>query len=107
MCAAENCTNYSLQFERVFSVPGDMAMLRSTLVSPDVFNFLVVPYNITWYYSTTGQEVRPQTGRILVRGETLWFLNVSPDDDGEYVTILRYGGVSNRKLKELIEKLCQ
>lgn len=95
MCAAENCTNYRLQFERVYSVPGDMAMLNSTLVSSDVFNFPSDPYNITWYESTTGREISTQTGRIVVRGETLWFLNVTLDDDGEYVSILRYSRISN------------
>lgn len=83
----ENCKNYKLQFERVFSVPGDTAMLNSTLVSPDVFNFSSVPYNITWYNS--GQEIHNQTGRILVQRETLWFLNVTLDDDGDYVAIVR------------------
>ncbi|XP_061579086.1 interleukin-1 receptor type 1 [Cololabis saira] len=87
--AEENCTNYNLQFERAFSVPGDMIMLNSTLVSPDVFNFSTVPYNITWYNSKTGREMSNQTGRILVLQETLWFLNVTLDDDGEYKTILR------------------
>lgn len=90
MCVAENCTNYKVQFERVYSVPGDMAMLNSTLVSPDVFSFTTVPYNITWYDSKTGREMSNQTGRILVYGETLWFLNMTLDDDGEYVSILRY-----------------
>ncbi|XP_076603917.1 interleukin-1 receptor type 1 [Chaetodon auriga] len=85
----ENCTNYMLQFERVFSVPGDIAMLNSTLVSPEVFNFTAVPYNVTWYDSKTGREMNDQMGRILVRGETLWFLNVTMEDDGEYVTIVR------------------
>ncbi|XP_034549104.1 interleukin-1 receptor type 1-like isoform X2 [Notolabrus celidotus] len=85
----ENCTDYQLQFERVFSVPGDVAMLHSTLVSPDVFNFTSTPYNITWYDSKTGQEINNQAGRILVQGETLWFLRVELEDHGEYVTILR------------------
>ncbi|XP_054471513.1 interleukin-1 receptor type 1-like isoform X2 [Anoplopoma fimbria] len=85
----ENCTHYSLQFDRTFSVPGDTAMLNSTLVSPDVFNFTAVPYNITWYDSKTGQEMTNQSGRILVRGQTLWFFNLQLEDDGEYVTIVR------------------
>lgn len=85
----ENCTNYKLQFERVFSVPGDVAMLNSTLVSPDVFNFTSVPYNITWYESKTGRELSNQPGQILVQRETLWLLNVTLDDDGEYITIVR------------------
>uniref|UniRef100_A0A8P4KEV1 Interleukin-1 receptor type 1 n=1 Tax=Dicentrarchus labrax TaxID=13489 RepID=A0A8P4KEV1_DICLA len=83
------CTDYKLQFERVYSVPGDMAMLNSTLVSPEVFNFTAIPYNITWYDSKTGQEMSNQTGRILVRGETLWFLNATLNDTGEYVSIVR------------------
>ncbi|XP_042283254.1 interleukin-1 receptor type 1-like isoform X2 [Thunnus maccoyii] len=85
----ENCTNYKLQFERVFSVPGEVAMLNSTLVSPDVFNFTSVPYNITWYESKTGRELSNQPGQILVRGETLWLFKVTQDDDGEYITIVR------------------
>ncbi|XP_041662473.1 interleukin-1 receptor type 2-like isoform X2 [Cheilinus undulatus] len=85
----ENCINYELQFERVYSIPGDVAMLNSTLVSPDVFNFTTVPYNITWYDSKTGHEINNQTGRILVQEMTLWFLQTTLDDNGEYVTILR------------------
>lgn len=89
MYVAENCTDYKLQFERVFSVPGDVAMLRSTLVSSDVFDFITVPYNITWYNSVSGQEISSQTGHILVHEETLWILNVTMNDSGDYVTILR------------------
>lgn len=89
MYVAENCTDYKLQFERVFSVPGDVAMLRSTLVSSDVFDFKTVPYNITWYNSVSGQEISSQTGHILVHEETLWILNVTMNDSGDYVTILR------------------
>ncbi|TDH06600.1 hypothetical protein EPR50_G00115070 [Perca flavescens] len=85
----ENCTYYNRTFESVYSVPGDMAMLNSTLVSSDTFNFTTVPYNITWYNLKTGREMRNQTGRILVHRETLWFLNVTVDDTAEYVSILR------------------
>ncbi len=103
VCVAENCTNYRLQFERVFSVPGEVAMLNSTLMSPDVFNFTSEPYNITWYNLKTGREMSDESGRVMVRGETLWFLNVTQDDDGEYVTILRYGSISSSR-KEGISK---
>ncbi|XP_070400584.1 interleukin-1 receptor-like 1 [Nothobranchius furzeri] len=64
-------------------------MLNSTLLSPDVPNYTAVPYNITWYNSKTGQEMSNQTGRILVLGETLWFLNTTLEDAGEYTTVLR------------------
>lgn len=85
----EACSNFRLQFERVLSVPGDVAMLSSTLVSPDIFNLSAVPYNITWYRLTSSQPIINVSGRFLVRGETLWFLNVTLADDGEYVTIVR------------------
>lgn len=95
VCVTDRCTDYKLQFERVYSVPGDMAMLNSTLVSPEVFNFTAIPHNITWYDSKTGQEMSNQTGRILVRGETLWFLNTTLDDTAEYVSIVRYNSISS------------
>ncbi|XP_045910604.1 interleukin-1 receptor type 1-like isoform X3 [Micropterus dolomieu] len=101
----ENCTNYKVQFERVYSVPGDMAMLNSTLVSPDVFSFTTVPYNITWYDSKTGREMSNQTGRILVYRETLWFLNMTLDDDGEYVSILRTPSRCYRQATKLVVEL--
>lgn len=66
-------------------------MLNSTLLTQTVFNFTAVPYNITWYDARMGREVNSQAGRILVRGETLWFLNVTLDDSGEYLTVLRCG----------------
>lgn len=84
----ENCKDYKVQYDRVFSVPGDVAMLKSTLLSPDVFNFTAVPYNVTWYDSTD-REMSNQSGRVLVRDETLWFLNITLDDTGDYVTVVR------------------
>lgn len=72
-----------------------MAMLNSTLLTTKVFNFSAVPYNISWYDSATGKEMTNQTGRILVRGETLWFLNVTEEDAGDYMTIVRYRGSRN------------
>lgn len=87
---AENCTNFKLPFENVFSVPGDVAMLNSTLVSPDVFNFTSIPYNISWYDLKTDSELNEQTGRVLVEGATLWFLNITLEDDGKYLTVVRY-----------------
>ncbi|XP_034002511.1 interleukin-1 receptor type 1-like [Trematomus bernacchii] len=101
----ENCTNYMLQFERVYSVPGDVAMLNSTLASYDVFNISAVPYNITWYDSKTRQEISNETGRTVVRGETLWFLNTKLDDDGEYVSVLRTPSRCYRQNTRLIVEL--
>lgn len=101
----ENCTEYGLQFERVFSVPGDVAMLNTTLVSPDVFNFSTVPYNITWYDSRTDAEMSDRPGRVLVLGEALWFLNTTLEDGGEYVSVLRTPSGCYRQATKLVVDL--
>ncbi|KAL3969612.1 diacylglycerol kinase (ATP) [Sarotherodon galilaeus] len=98
----ENCTDHKLQFERVFSVPGDVAMLRSTLVSSDIFDFKTVPYNITWYNSVSGQEISSQAGHIMVHKDTLWFLKVAMNDSGDYVTILRTPSHCYRQASRLV-----
>uniref|UniRef100_UPI0037E73522 interleukin-1 receptor type 1-like n=1 Tax=Semicossyphus pulcher TaxID=241346 RepID=UPI0037E73522 len=78
-----NCTNKKIFYDRIYSIPGKVAMLDSNLV--DVTG---VPSNITWYDSKTGQEMSNQTGRILVLGKTLWFLNTTQDYNSKYVIIL-------------------
>ena len=87
----ENCTLRPLV--RVFSVPGDVAMLNSTLLSPNVFNYTALPYNISWYDPLNGTEMVNQTARFLLRGETLWHLNVALEDAGDYVCVVRYSFV--------------
>ncbi|KAG7263445.1 hypothetical protein CRUP_005312 [Coryphaenoides rupestris] len=74
---------------RVFSVPGNVAMLNSTLLSPNVFDYTALPYNISWYDLLTGMELANLTGRFLLRGETLWLLNVTLNDTAEYVCVVR------------------
>ncbi|XP_072300293.1 interleukin-1 receptor type 1-like isoform X2 [Eucyclogobius newberryi] len=96
------CQNYYLQFERVFSVPGDVAMLNSTLLSPSVFNLSAEPYNITWYRLNSDQPISNQSGRVLVLAETLWFLNVSLGDAGDYVTVVRTPGMCYRQQTKLV-----
>ncbi|XP_071371254.1 interleukin-1 receptor type 2-like [Centroberyx affinis] len=98
----ENCTDYRLQFGRVFSVPGDVVMLNSALVSPDVFNFTTEPYNISWYDPRTGRELSDRPGHFLLRGETLWVLRVQLEDTGEYVTILRTASQCYRQATMLV-----
>uniref|UniRef100_UPI003AAF47E1 interleukin-1 receptor type 2-like n=1 Tax=Centroberyx gerrardi TaxID=166262 RepID=UPI003AAF47E1 len=98
----ENCTDYRLQFERMFSVPGDAVMLNSTLVSPAVFNFTAEPYNISWYDPRTGRELSDRPGRFLLRGETLWILRVQLEDAGEYVTVLRTASHCYRQATMLV-----
>ncbi|CAL8321152.1 unnamed protein product [Merluccius merluccius] len=85
----------------VISVPGDMAMLNSTLLSPNVFNYTALPYNISWYGPLNGTELVNQTGRILLREETLWILNVKLEDAGKYVCVVSTPAGSFRQAIDL------
>ncbi|KAM6970589.1 interleukin-1 receptor type 1-like [Aplochiton taeniatus] len=64
-------------------------MLSSSLLSQTVFNYSSVPFNISWYDSQTARELTNETGRTVVLGESLWFLNTVLDDTGDYVCIVR------------------
>ncbi|XP_010878383.2 interleukin-1 receptor type 1-like [Esox lucius] len=85
----EFCKDYGEEFERVFSVPGESAMLNSTLRAPNVFNYTIVPHNISWYNSKTWRELTREKGKIVVRGTTLWIFNIEMEDAGYYVCIIR------------------
>ncbi|KAM6970590.1 interleukin-1 receptor-like 2 [Aplochiton taeniatus] len=100
--SAETCGNYATQFERVYSVPNEGAMLNSTLVSPDVFNHSSVPYNVSWYNPGTMREITNETGRTLVLGELLLFLNVTMGDAGDYVCIVRTPSRCYKQVTKLI-----
>ncbi|XP_077435385.1 interleukin-1 receptor type 2 isoform X2 [Vanacampus margaritifer] len=87
--AQDECKDYAVQFERVFSVPGDAAMINCTLASPSVFNLSAVSYEVDWYRVETGRALRNVSRHVLVRGETLWLLNVTMQHDGHYQCVLR------------------
>ncbi|XP_019736218.1 interleukin-1 receptor type 1 isoform X2 [Hippocampus comes] len=87
--AQDECKDYEVQFERVFSVPGDAAMINCTLASPDVFNLSAASYEVNWYHVETGRALRNVSRRVLIRGQTLWLLNVTMRHDGHYQCVLR------------------
>ncbi|XP_049584567.1 interleukin-1 receptor type 1 [Syngnathus scovelli] len=86
---SDECKDYDVQFERVFSVPGDVAMINCTLASPDVFNLSTASYKVEWYHVETGRALRNVSRRVLIRGETLWLLNVTMEHDGHYQCVVR------------------
>nr|XP_057938315.1 uncharacterized protein LOC131135912 [Doryrhamphus excisus] len=100
--AEDNCTDYRLQFERVFTVPGDVGMLNCTLVSPDVFDFTAVPYDVSWYRLETGRPLANVSGRVLVLGETLWLLNVTLEDHGQYQCVVRTGSGCYKQSTQMV-----
>ncbi|XP_054642201.1 uncharacterized protein LOC129187250 [Dunckerocampus dactyliophorus] len=105
VCAADNCTDYRLQFERVFTVPGDVGMLNCTLVSPDVFDFTATPYDVSWYRLEARRPLSNVSGRVVVLGETLWLLNVTLEDDGQYQCVVRTSsGCYKQSTKMVVER---
>ncbi|XP_057708505.1 interleukin-1 receptor-like 2 isoform X1 [Corythoichthys intestinalis] len=85
----DKCRNYGVRFERVFSVPGDAAMMNCTLASPEVFNVSSTSYWVEWYRAETGQRLSNVSRGVLLRGETLWLLNVTKHHDGYYQCVIR------------------
>uniref|UniRef100_A0A673X7E9 Interleukin-1 receptor type 1-like n=1 Tax=Salmo trutta TaxID=8032 RepID=A0A673X7E9_SALTR len=92
------CTNT----EQVFSVSGDAAMLTSTLVDLNVSDNRSNPYNISWYDPRTGTELSRETGKTLVRGKTLWIFNITMEDAGDYVCVVRLPTECYKKVALLI-----
>ncbi|XP_061923400.1 interleukin-1 receptor type 1-like [Entelurus aequoreus] len=102
LCAHDNCTDYQLQFEKVFTVPGDAAMINCTLVAPDVFDFAAVPYEVSWRRLETGEELGKVSAGVVVLGETLWLLNVTLEDSGQYQCVVRSGSGCYKLSTELL-----
>ncbi|KAG7463619.1 hypothetical protein MATL_G00178530 [Megalops atlanticus] len=97
VAAGEECRDYKVQFERVFTVPEEAAVLNCTLASPDVFDLSSTSYNISWYEQRTGRELSTGAGRIWARETMLWFLNSTMEDAGHYECVLR---TSNKCFKQ-------
>lgn len=70
-------------------MPGDAAMINCTLASPDVFNLSAASYEVNWYRVETGRALQNVSRRVLIRGQTLWLLNVTMRHDGHYQCVLR------------------
>ncbi|KAG7467264.1 hypothetical protein MATL_G00151490 [Megalops atlanticus] len=100
--AEEFCKDYGIQFERVYTVPGDAAALNCTLASPDVFDVHSTPYNISWYEWRSGRELSGGLGRIWDRETMLWFLSSTLEDSGHYECVLRTPNTCFKQVSVLI-----
>ncbi|XP_071197473.1 interleukin-1 receptor type 1-like isoform X1 [Salvelinus alpinus] len=98
----ELCVDKGRETERDFSVSGDAAMLTSTLVDLNMFDNRSIPYNISWYDPRTGTELTRETGKTLVRGKTLWIFNITMEDAGDYVCVVRLPSECYKKVALLI-----
>ncbi|XP_042162420.1 interleukin-1 receptor type 2 isoform X3 [Oncorhynchus tshawytscha] len=98
----ELCEDKGRETEWVFSVSGDAAMLTSTLLDLNGFNYHSIPYNISWYYLRTGTELTRKTGKTLVRGKTLWIFNIMMEDAGDYECVVRLPSECYKKVALLI-----
>lgn len=85
----DSCRDFGVAFERVFSVPGEAAVLRCTLDVQHLFNPANTSYNITWYNKRTGSEVTRVERDVILRDESLWFINITAEHKGSYVCVIR------------------
>lgn len=84
------CKDYGEAFEHVFTVPNEAALLNCELVNDYVFDASNTPYNVTWYNQRTGKKVTEEKQRIIIKDNSLWFLNVTKEQRGRYQCVVRY-----------------
>lgn len=87
----DSCKDFKEAFERVFSAPGEAAVLNCTLDIHHLFNPANTSYNITWYDKRTGCEVKRPEHDVILRDESLWFINITMEHQGSYICVIRYG----------------
>ncbi|KAI7808753.1 interleukin-1 receptor type 1 [Triplophysa rosa] len=85
----DSCRDFKTAFERVFSVPGEAAVLHCTLDIHHLFNPANTSYNITWYDKRTGSEVTRLEHDVILRDKSLWFINITMEHQGNYICVVR------------------
>ncbi|KAI5627555.1 interleukin-1 receptor type 1-like, partial [Silurus asotus] len=83
------CIDRGAAFERVFAVPHEAVLLDCELVNDILLDYLNIPYNVMWYNQMTGLEFTGEENHVLLHGSSLMFLNISMEDQGHYLCIVR------------------
>ncbi|XP_065108445.1 interleukin-1 receptor type 1 [Paramisgurnus dabryanus] len=85
----DSCIDFGAAFDRVFSVPGEAAVLNCTLDIQHLFNPANTSYNITWYNKRTGSEVERVERDVILQDRLLWFINITMEHQGSYICVVR------------------
>ncbi|XP_043086520.1 interleukin-1 receptor type 1 [Puntigrus tetrazona] len=81
-----SCVDYGQEFDRVYSVPGEVVILECPLSPAET------PFNVTWYDDRTGSEITDLEQNVTLRNTQVWFFNVTLQQQGKYTCVVRTAG---------------
>ncbi|XP_051761723.1 interleukin-1 receptor type 1 isoform X9 [Ctenopharyngodon idella] len=85
---SDSCKDYGQAFERIFAVPGESPLLECPLQIQSFFDPAETPYNVTWLEERNGSEVMKGQPSVVVRKQSLWFPNISMEQQGTYTCVI-------------------
>lgn len=88
--STDSCRDFGQAFERMFAVPGESPLLECPLQIQYLFDPAETPYNVTWLEGRNGSEVTEGQPSFVVREQSLWFPNISMEQQGTYTCVVRY-----------------
>ncbi|XP_066562546.1 interleukin-1 receptor type 1 isoform X2 [Amia ocellicauda] len=83
----EPCTDYGVDFERVYTMEGEAVVMNCSLLVALPFNSNTT-YTISWFKNESQKEFTRAEARIQAVRELLWFLPAILEDTGHYVCVL-------------------
>ncbi|XP_067266807.1 interleukin-1 receptor type 2-like [Chanodichthys erythropterus] len=86
---SDSCRDFGQAFERMFAVPGESPLLECPLQIQYLFVPAETPYNVTWLEGRNGSEVTEGQPSVVVREQSLWFPNISMEQQGKYTCVVR------------------
>ncbi|XP_048050863.1 interleukin-1 receptor type 2-like isoform X1 [Megalobrama amblycephala] len=86
---SDSCKDFGQAFERMFAVPGESPLLECPLQIQYLFDTAETPYNVTWLEGRNGSEVTEGQPSVVVREQSLWFPNISMEQQGTYTCVVR------------------
>ncbi|XP_026126900.1 interleukin-1 receptor type 1-like isoform X1 [Carassius auratus] len=84
-----SCRDFKQEFERTFSIPGEVVILECPLQMHHLFDPADTPYNVTWYDERTGSEISELEQSIMLKKTQVWFFNVTMQQNGKYTCVVR------------------
>ncbi|XP_059356653.1 interleukin-1 receptor type 1-like isoform X3 [Carassius carassius] len=84
-----SCRDFKQEFERTFSIPGEVVILECPLQMHHLFDPADTPYNVTWYDERTGSEITELEQSIMLKKTQVWFFNVTMQQNGKYTCVVR------------------
>lgn len=98
----ESCQDFGLAFERIFALPGEASVLECPLEIDYLFDPEETSYNVSWYNVKSGSEITAVEHSVILKGNSLWFFNVSKRHQGKYTCVVRTSSKCFKQVTMLI-----